>query len=215
MKDPEDFLVGQAVVFSADALLREVGKILIGRRALVIGYGKIGRSIASNLRSKSMRVGVLDNDPVRQALALAHGYYTASRTELFENADIFFCATGNKSLVESDFSIMKKGAFIFTATSGDDEVAEYDEILRKSTPSSNPKISIIDEGGKGIYLCNDGNSANFMHGGVVGPFIKLVQAELLFALSQLHKGSCNEIGHLDDDLKKMIANLWLDEFHSS
>lgn len=39
LKDPEDYLVGQSVTFSAEALIRSRGDILHGRPAAVIGYG--------------------------------------------------------------------------------------------------------------------------------------------------------------------------------
>lgn len=212
LKDPEDFLVGQAVVFSADALLRERAQILTGKRAVVLGYGKIGSSIANNLRTKALRVDVIDNNPVRQALALAHGFHTGKKSELLGTADLLFCATGNKSLVKGDFEKIKTGAFLFTATSGDDEIADYKALLATAKPSGHPRISVVEAGGRNIFLCNDGNSANFMHGGVVGPFIKLVQAELIFALSQLQNMQCDEIRHLSDCSKRFIADLWLNKF---
>ena len=42
LKEPEDFLVGHAIVFSAEALIRQSGVVMVNKRALVIGYGKIG-----------------------------------------------------------------------------------------------------------------------------------------------------------------------------
>jgi adenosylhomocysteinase len=215
LKDPEDFLVGQAVVFSADALLREKGMILTGKRAVVMGYGKIGSSIANCLRTKALRVDVIDNNPVRLALALAHGFHTANKSELLGAADLIFCATGNKSLVGDDFAVIKKGAFVFTATSGDDEISDYQALLATARPSRHARVSVVGSEGRDIFLCNNGNSANFMHGGVVGPFIKLVQAELIFALSQLQSMQCREIRHLSEHSKRFIADLWLNKFASA
>lgn len=65
LKDPEDFLVGQSVVFSTEALMRGRGDILHGRTALVIGFGKLGSSIARLLHAKGVQVTVFDIDPVR------------------------------------------------------------------------------------------------------------------------------------------------------
>ncbi len=45
LKDPEDFLVGQSVVFSAEALMRGRGDIFHGRPALVLGFGKLVRGL--------------------------------------------------------------------------------------------------------------------------------------------------------------------------
>jgi adenosylhomocysteinase len=64
LKDPEDYLVGQSITFSAEALIRSRGDILHGRRAAVIGYGKLGRSIAAMLHAKHVGVTVYDSDPL-------------------------------------------------------------------------------------------------------------------------------------------------------
>jgi adenosylhomocysteinase len=55
LKLPEDYPVGQSVVFSTESLLRSHGDILHGGETCVIGYGKIGRSVANTLRAKSIR----------------------------------------------------------------------------------------------------------------------------------------------------------------
>ena len=52
LKQPEDHLVGQSVVFSTEALMRSRGDILPGRTATVIGFGKLGNSIARSLHAK-------------------------------------------------------------------------------------------------------------------------------------------------------------------
>lgn len=53
LKDCEDHLVGRSIVFSTDALVRARGDILTSRSACVIGFGKIGRSIAQTLRAQT------------------------------------------------------------------------------------------------------------------------------------------------------------------
>lgn len=88
LKDPEDFLVGQSVVFSAEALIRERGGILNGRPACVIGFGKVGSSIARMLHAKNVPVTVCDTDPVRMAQALAQGFRTAGRAGALAGAGI-------------------------------------------------------------------------------------------------------------------------------
>ncbi len=216
LKEPEDFLVGQAVVFSADALLRECGLLLTGKQAAVFGYGKIGSSIAAALRAKGVMVHVHDCNPVRQALAFAHGYGPGNRERIIGEADFLFCATGNKSMKSTDTEILKHGAFIFTATSGDDEIEDYEKILTIRRPSAiHPRVSSVPSTKGSVFLCNDGNSVNFMHGGVVGPFIKLVQAELILALSQLRTAHRDRISQLSDESKRFIAEIWFSHFHDS
>lgn len=211
LKEPEDYLVGQAVAFSADALLRERGVIISSKKALVFGYGKIGSSLAHNLRLRGAQVTVIDINPVRQTLALAHGFPPLVKEEALESHDLIFGATGNKSICSDDIYLMKEGAFVFTTTSGDDEIRDYDLLLTDLQPTDHPRIRKF-VGKNIVYICNDGNSANFMHGGVVGPFIKLVQAELAYALSHLKELPQNRIFELSNISKEFIAVAWLTKY---
>jgi adenosylhomocysteinase len=82
LKVPEDFLVGQSVVFSVESLIRGHGDILACRPAAVIGFGKIGASTAALLHAKGLPVTIFDADPVKQTKALAQGYaVTRKRAE--------------------------------------------------------------------------------------------------------------------------------------
>ena len=209
LKAPEDHLVGQAIVFSADALLRECGQIMAGKLACVFGYGKIGSSLAENLRQRGAQVTVIDSNPARQALALAHGYKCPRHSEHLEESQLIFGATGCRALRRCDLQRLRPGCYIFTATSGDDEIEDYRDILADCTSTNHPKISAF--GNKRIvFICNNGNSANFMHGGVVGPFIKLVQAELLYAAATITGFETGRINELDHETRCMIAQRWLD-----
>jgi adenosylhomocysteinase len=78
LKHPEDFLVGQSVVFSGEALVRGHGEILPRGEACVVGFGKLGNSIARILHAKHVRVTVYDEDPVRTTQALAQGFRVAT-----------------------------------------------------------------------------------------------------------------------------------------
>jgi adenosylhomocysteinase len=52
LKEPEDYLVGQSIVYSVERILRDNNSLLTNKRVFVIGYGKIGKSVASSLSSK-------------------------------------------------------------------------------------------------------------------------------------------------------------------
>ncbi|WP_235492066.1 hypothetical protein [Paracidovorax avenae] len=59
------------------------------------------------------------------------------------------------------------------------------DMIASASPGGHRHVLQVNAQGNRFFLCNEGKSANFMHGGVVGPFIDLVQAELLFALSRI------------------------------
>ena len=211
LKAPEDYLVGQAIAFSADALLRECGEIMAGKAACVLGYGRIGSSVATNLRQRGALVTVIDIDPARQALALAHGYRLPKRSDHLREYHLIFGATGCRSLCRSNIHSFRDGCYIFTATSGDDEIDDYEALQNDYANTRHPKIVAFGQKRK-VLICNNGNSANFMHGGVVGPFIKLVQAELVLAAASVEKFGRDRIFELDEGARSLIAQRWMEVY---
>lgn len=220
LKSPEDYMVGQAIVFSAEAVLRDYfSDILTGKHALVLGYGKIGQSIAEGLRKKVRKVSVYDQNPSQQMLALAHNFASGQRNNLLSEADLVFCATGNQSISTTDLDMIKHKAQLFLATSGDDEVINYDRFLKQGHKDPHHEHVWVMQNPsrtKHVYLCNDGKSINFLHGGIVGPFIRTVQAELLCAAVSLHDTQPNGmLQSLNTSKRQDIAEAWLDFYLKS
>ena len=213
LKEPEDFLVGQAIVFSAESIMRSQGLILLGKRVGVLGFGKIGRSIAFSLLSRGCRVDVFDSNPILLASALSLGFHTASRAEFLRSSDILFCATGNKSLSLADEEFFKNGLNVFCATSSDDELSDcFRYRIEKCPTLGSSNASKIVFGNKCINIHNEGNSINFVHGAVVDSFIELVQGEIIYSLGCLYKAPRNVISCLPDTDKRFIAESWLGHY---
>ncbi|WLW54956.1 adenosylhomocysteinase [Streptomyces sp. YU58] len=215
LKDPEDYLVGQSVVFSTEALMRSRGDSLHGRTALVVGFGKLGSSIARLLHAKGVRVTVYDIDPVRRTQALSQGFTVArALPNGLEGAGLVLCATGALSLRGEDFGLLRNGAYVATVTSSEDELELSGLADVYERAHSGPHITRYLTTGHYFYLLNGGNAVNFLHGASVGPFIFLVQAEILAAAAVLADGGLepgmHEVGPTD---RAAIATTWLDYFN--
>jgi adenosylhomocysteinase len=101
----------------------EVAPELSGRTACVIGYGKLGRSIAHLLHARHVRTVVYDCDPIRQVEAMSHGFPVGGDLrKALCGAGLVICATGNLALRRPDFSLLDNGAYVATVTSSDDEL---------------------------------------------------------------------------------------------
>jgi adenosylhomocysteinase len=215
LKDPEDFLVGQSVVFSAEALLRGRGDILHGRPALVIGFGKLGSSIARLLHAKGVNVTVHDVDPVRRAQALSQGFGVArDRERALGAAGLVLCATGALSLRGEDFALLRNGAYVATVTSSEDEL-ELDGLPDGySRTGAGEHVTRYQTTGHYFYLLNNGNAVNFLHGASVGPFIFLVQAEILAGIRLLADGRLAPGLHeVPAEDRAVIAATWLNYYN--
>lgn len=215
LKDPEDFLVGQSVVFSTEALMRARGDILHGRPALVMGFGKLGSSIARLLHAKGVQVTVYDIDPVRRTQALSQGFTVArDRDSGLHGAGLVLCATGCVSLRSEDFSALRNGAYVATVTSSEDEL-DLDGLpdVYTRTPSGD-HVTRYQTTGHYFYLLNGGNAVNFLHGASVGPFIFLIQAEILASIRMLAHGALgNGMPEVVPADRAAIASTWLNYFN--
>ncbi|MDO8558071.1 MAG: adenosylhomocysteinase [bacterium] len=213
LKNNEDHLVGQAVVFSVDLILREQGILLNNKRVGVLGFGKIGNGILSSLRDKGCAVSVYDRNPVTIILALSKGFAISDKLKILDESDIIFCSTGNLSLKNDEFKYLKNGAFVASVTSSDDELdlSWLKENYTKETISD--YIDKYDKNGHYFYLLNDGNAINFIHGAVIGDFILLVQKEMIdtiifMDINKLEKGVQDSY----DLVRQRVAKSWLKYF---
>jgi adenosylhomocysteinase len=215
LKDSEDYLVGQSVVFSTESVLREQNVVLNNKNIGVLGYGKIGRSIAHTVSSKNLRTAVYDIDAVKRVQALSHGFASPDKATLLAHSDVLFCATGNGALSEPDYPRLKNGCYISSVTSSDDEL----DLTAARRHYSAMKISEHVERFEGeenyFYLLNGGNAINFLHNAAVGSFIYLVQSELIAGFQQLSTETVPATGQVEESppaVRKKLAEKWIKHF---
>lgn len=213
LKDPEDILVGQAIAFSIEKILRSRLEVLVGKTVLVIGYGKIGSGICAALKGRASHIYFFDEDPIKTVKGLASGIQSGERDILIKSADLIVSATGNKALNKKDLDNFKSGVYIFSATSSDDEfntcLLEYFEDDSSGGNHQKPKNLLKN---KVAYLFNKGNSVNFIDGGVVDRYIELVQAEMIYAASIILQKELGVITQIKNEEKKFIAEKWLNKY---
>lgn len=210
LKEFEDFLVGQSIVFSADAILRDCGYLIQYMNCSVLGYGKIGRSIAHHLLLRGIKPNVFDPNPIRRLDAYNHLCNIPSYDTIISSSDVIFSATGQHALNIEDFRRLKNGCFIFSVTSSDDEFdlshldAEYKR--EQIAPHVDRYYSFINH----FHLVNKGNAVNFIHKPALGCFIDLVRAEMLVAYKLLTE-RCYQPGihFVEDQWREKIASIWL------
>lgn len=225
LKANEDFLVGRSVVFSADAILRECGLLLEYLECSVVGFGKIGRSIAHHLGLRGVKVNVVETNPLRLLEAHRSQHAIRDRNWVNGHADVLFCATGRRGTDIVDFRGLKSGAFVFSVTSSDDEFdlgLVGEEFTSKEVTRY---VTRFESERNHFYLINGGNAVNFLHEAVLGEFIQLVRGGMLVAMHNLatdrampaaavpglpSHGSVPMLRELDESDQNTIAKLWLE-----
>jgi adenosylhomocysteinase len=213
LKEPEDAIVGQSCVFSVERILRSAGFLLNTRRALVLGYGKVGRGSALALRDRHCHVSVFDVDPARRARALAEGFAVPGLESAVVDADLVLGATGQCSLEAAQLAMCKSGAVLASCSSKD---VEFDlGTLQRDFKliSQSEALATFEKAGRTVHLLYGGRPVNFRDGAVIGPFLSLVQGEMLMAISELvdlNLGSGLQAA--TEQSRSFVASLWLEIF---
>ncbi len=97
----------------ADGLKRATDIMIAGKKALVAGYGDVGKGSAQSLRSFGARVFVSEIDPICALQARMEGYEVVRLQDVADEMDIFVTATGCKGVIQKEhFEKMKSGAIV-------------------------------------------------------------------------------------------------------
>ena len=120
-----------------DAIKRGTDMLLSGKRALVIGYGDVGKGSAQSLRQEGMIVRIAESDPICAMQACMDGFEVVSpynngvktnqvddvNSRLLEDTDVLVTTTGNVDVCDSAMlQCVKKGAIVCNIGHFDNEI---------------------------------------------------------------------------------------------
>ncbi|WP_141735178.1 adenosylhomocysteinase [Oligoflexus tunisiensis] len=120
-----------------DAIKRGTDMLLSGKKALVIGYGDVGKGSAQSLRQEGMIVKVSEIDPICAMQACMDGYEVVSpykngvntgtedgiNKELLQNTDLIVTTTGNINVCDKHMlTHVKSGAVVCNIGHFDNEI---------------------------------------------------------------------------------------------
>ncbi|WP_123105588.1 adenosylhomocysteinase [Acidithiobacillus sulfuriphilus] len=121
----------------SDAIKRATDHLLSGKKALVLGYGDVGKGSAASLRQEGMIVRVTEVDPICAMQACMDGYEVVSpylngvndgtdaciNRELLAHTDILVTATGDLNVCDAPMlKALRKGAVVCNIGHFDNEI---------------------------------------------------------------------------------------------
>ena len=185
-----------------DAIKRGLDHLLAGKRALVLGYGDVGKGSAQSLRQEGMIVRVTEVDPICAMQACMDGYEVVSPfingvndgtdecidKSLLANTDLLCSATGNVDVCNSAMlRALKSGAVVCNIGHFDNEIDtaymreawEWEEIKPQvhkiyRDRSNNDHLLLLAEG----RLVNLGNATGHPSRIMDGSFANQVLAQI-------------------------------------
>jgi adenosylhomocysteinase len=120
-----------------DGIKRGTDMLLSGKKALVVGYGDVGKGSAQSLSQEGMIVKVTEIDPICAMQACMDGYEVVSpykdgindgtpvciNTDLLQNTDLIVTTTGNVDVCDANMlAALKSGAVVCNIGHFDSEI---------------------------------------------------------------------------------------------
>jgi len=106
-----------------DGIMRATDVMIAGKRALVCGYGDVGKGSVESLRGQQARVAVAEIDPICALQACMHGLDVITVEDALADTDIYVTTTGNKDIIRAaHMARMKHNAVVCNIGHFDNEI---------------------------------------------------------------------------------------------
>ncbi|PLX39711.1 MAG: adenosylhomocysteinase [Deltaproteobacteria bacterium] len=144
-----------------DGIKRATDVMVAGKKAVICGYGDVGKGCAQSMRNMGARVFVTEIDPICALQAAMEGYEVVTMEDAASLGDIFITTTGNYNVItRAHMDDMKNNAIVGNIGHFDIEIdvagladLEWEEIK--------PQVDhIIWPDGKRIILLSKGRLLN-------------------------------------------------------
>mmetsp|Transcript_25118 Transcript_25118/g.28620 ORF Transcript_25118/g.28620 Transcript_25118/m.28620 type:complete len:484 (+) Transcript_25118:87-1538(+) len=145
-----------------DGLMRATDIMMAGKKAVICGYGDVGKGCAAAMRANGCVVYVTEIDPICALQACMEGYTISRLEDVVEWGDIFITTTGNKGILMADMmGKMKNNAIVGNIGHFDNEI-DMDGLM-KATKRVNIKPQVdkfIFPNEKGVIVLAEGRLLN-------------------------------------------------------
>jgi adenosylhomocysteinase len=153
---------GQSTI---DGYLRAMNLLLASKRIVVVGYGWVGRGVASRCDGMGSKVIVTEIDPVKALEAHMDGFDVMPMAQACKIGDIFITCTGMTSVIRKEHILrMKNGAILGNVGHFDVEI-DSKFLLQESKSVKRIRPSLDEcllKNGKCVYLIGEGRLANLV-----------------------------------------------------
>jgi len=146
-----------------DGIMRATDVMMAGKKAVICGYGDVGKGCAHAMRACGCVVYVTEIDPICALQACMEGYTVARLEDVVDFADIFITTTGNKGIfMTSTMKRMKNNAIVGNIGHFDNEI-DMDGLMAVTTRINiKPQVDkfVFEDTGRGIIILAEGRLLN-------------------------------------------------------
>ena len=144
-----------------DGIRRATDVMLAGKKAVVCGYGDVGKGSAQSLRGAGALVQVTEVDPICALQAVMDGFEVVTLEDAAPSADIIITATGNRDVVTlDDMRKFKDMAIVGNIGHFDNEI-QVAHLKNYTWTNIKPQVDmIVFPDGKRMILLSEGRLLN-------------------------------------------------------
>ena len=144
-----------------DGIKRATDVMVSGKKAVVCGYGDVGKGCAQSFRGAGATVFITEIDPICALQACMEGYQVVTMDEACKNGDIFVTSTGNVDVItRQHMDQMKHNAIVCNIGHFDSEI-QIDSLDDLTWEEIKPQVDhVIWPDGKRIIVLAKGRLVN-------------------------------------------------------
>jgi len=145
-----------------DGICRATDVMMAGKKAVICGYGDVGKGCAHAMRAQGCVVYVTEIDPICALQAAMEGYIVLPLEDVVSIGDIFITTTGNKGILMADsIGKMKNNAIIGNIGHFDNEI-DMDGVMKVCKRINiKPQVDkFVFPDGKGVIVLAEGRLLN-------------------------------------------------------
>ena len=141
-----------------DGINRATDVMISGKKALICGFGDVGKGCAQAMKSSGARVYVAEIDPICALQACMEGFEIVRIEDVLDQIDIYVTATGNKGIIRIEhMAKMKNNAIVGNIGHFDNEIETEklktdDNIIRTNIKPQVDKFTWKNDGHSIILL---------------------------------------------------------------
>merc|ERR1712087_331979 len=147
-----------------DGIMRATDVMLAGKKALICGFGDVGKGSAASMRAQNAITYVTEIDPICALQACMEGYQVVTMEDLISEADVFITTTGNFKIITLDhMKKMKNNAIVGNIDHFDNEIemAELEKFPGIKVENIKPQVDrFVFPDGHGIIVLASGRLLN-------------------------------------------------------
>merc|ERR1712039_331801 len=184
--------------------------MIAGKKAMVCGYGDVGKGCAMALKAQGAIVYIAECDPICALQACMEGFIVAPLADVVGIIDIFITATGNKGIImATDMAKMKNNAIVGKGlhAKGIDKMEIKPRVHRFTFPDGHG-IILLAEGRLLNLGCATGHPSFVMSNSFTNQTLAQIE---LWKERSTEKYARGKVYVLPKELDEMVARLHLEK----